>query len=121
MPLRGSEVARLKVSDFDWRNKTLSVRRSKDGSKHRYPLRSDVALAVLNDLKVRPPIQSEQLFLTIKAPFRPVRRKSLYALTNHRLQKLGISTGRRGPHSRRETNKNLDTVADLSRAHRQVK
>jgi integrase/recombinase XerD len=97
--LRGSEAARLKVSDFDWRKKTLSVRRSKDGSKQRYPLRSDVARAVLNYIKVRPRIQSDQLFLTIKAPFRPVRQRSFYALTSHRLGKLGISTGRRGPHS----------------------
>jgi integrase/recombinase XerD len=97
--LRSAEIARLRIGDFDWEKQTLSVRRSKNGLLQRYPLCLEVAEAVLNYIKIRPDCNSDQLFVTIKTPYRPVRQKSFYSITSHRLKKIGINTGRRGPHS----------------------
>jgi integrase/recombinase XerD len=96
--LRISEMARLKVSDFDFRNMTLRVRRSKNNLLHCFPLEESVAKAVKHYLKVRPKC-NEPLFLTIKTPFRPANRKTFYAITNYRFAKLGIRDGKRGPHA----------------------
>ncbi len=95
---RISEMARLKVSDFDFSNRTLSLRRSKNHELQRYPLDFAVALAVQQYLEVRPR-QFDRIFLTVKTPYRPVNKKSFYAMSNYRLEKIGITTGRRGPHA----------------------
>lgn len=97
--LRSGEMARLRISDFDWKKRTLTVHRLKKGSKQRYPLGNEVAEAVHKYLGVRPKCNSDRLFLTIKTPYRPVRRKSFYSLTSYRLEKIGIIAGRRGPHA----------------------
>ena len=96
--LRISEMARMRVSDFDFRKMTLRVRRSKNNLLHQFPLDTKVASAVKRYLKVRPR-RHDRLFLKRKAPFRPVDRKSFYAITNYRFAKLGIRSGRRGPHA----------------------
>jgi site-specific recombinase XerD len=96
--LRISEMARLKISDFDFRKMTLRVRRSKNNLLHQFPLDTKVASAVEQYLRVRPKC-NERLFLTIKTPFRPVHRKTFYAITSYRFAKLGIRDGKRGPHA----------------------
>jgi integrase/recombinase XerD len=96
--LRNSEIARLKVSDVDFRTMTLAVRRSKNGPIQRYPLADDVMKAIRHYLKVRPRRYS-RIFLSIKAPFPPARVKTFYAITYYRFSKIGLTTGRRGPHA----------------------
>ena len=50
-------------------------------------------------IKVRPVCSCEQLFVTLNPPYRAVNRKGLGMLVRHRLKKIGITTGRLGPHS----------------------
>ena len=45
--LRSSEVARLRLSDFDWRDETLTVQRSKRGGVQQYPIQYEVGEAIL--------------------------------------------------------------------------
>jgi integrase/recombinase XerD len=97
--LRSGEMARLQLTDFDWDKRTIAVRRSKNNLVQRYPLRLDVAEAVAKYIAIRPRCNSFQLFVTIKTPYRPVLRKSFYSITRHRLEKIGIDTGRKGPHA----------------------
>jgi len=97
--LRSSEVARLRESDFDWRTGTLTVRRSKRGPFQRHPLNPLVRRAVLKYIEVRPECSCEQLFLTLKTPYRGASKRSFYELTSRRLKQIGISRGRMGPHS----------------------
>jgi integrase/recombinase XerD len=96
--LRISELARLRISDFDFQKKTLALRRSKNGQLQRYPLKKNVATAVRQYLKARPR-NCAQLFLGIKPPYHPAEPKTFYHITHYRFEKLGIKTGRRGPHA----------------------
>jgi site-specific recombinase XerD len=96
--LRISELARLRTTDFDFKAFALTVRRSKNGQLQRYPLNREVVDAVRRYLKARRR-NINQLFLTIKTPYRPAHRKTFYSITHYRFAALGITTGRRGPHS----------------------
>ena len=97
--LRSREIERLTILDFYWDKKTLTVRRSKRGPAQRYPLERHVARSVLRYANVRPICSCEQLFITLNPPYRAVTRKALGMLVRHRLAKIGITTGRLGPHS----------------------
>lgn len=97
--LRSSEMAQLLLSDFDWKKTTLTVRRSKRGQQQRYPIAPEVRRAVLNYIKVRPRCGYRNLFISLWPRYRPIGRSSFYDLTSDRLKKLGITTGRLGPHA----------------------
>ena len=51
--------------------------------------------------RVRPCIRSRSLFLTLRAPFRPLVATSLHYLVSTRLKALNICCPRRGPHALR--------------------
>ena len=97
--LRSREIERLTPLDFDWEKRILTVRRSKRGPAQRYPLQNDVARSVLRYIKRRPICSCEQLFVTLNPPYRVISRKGLGMLVRHRLNKIGINSGRLGPHS----------------------
>jgi integrase/recombinase XerD len=97
--LRCSEAARLVLSDFDWKKKTVIMRRSKRGRKQILPFPSDVRQAVLNYIRMRPRCSCRHLFVTLRTPYRPIGKSSLYCLTSRRLRKLGLISGCLGPHS----------------------
>jgi integrase/recombinase XerD len=99
--LRSREVERLTVSDFDHDKKILTICRSKRGPAQRYPLRRDVARSVLRYIRVRPQCSCDRLFVTLTPPYRVVSGKGLEILVRHRLKKIGITSGRLGPHSLR--------------------
>ena len=97
--LRCSEAARLLLSDFDWKKRTVTLRRSKRGRKQMLPFPLDVRQAVLNYIRLRPRCSVRQLFVTLRPPYRPIQKTSFYCLTSRRLKKLGIISGCLGPHS----------------------
>ena len=97
--LRSREIERLTALDFDWDKRILTVRRSKRGPAQRYPLRNDIVQNIRRYIKVRPICSCEQLFVTLNPPYRSVNRRGLGMLVRHRLKKIGITTGRLGPHS----------------------
>ena len=51
--------------------------------------------------QVRPCCARREIFLTLKAPFRPLSAGALYHLVSSRLSELSIQSQRRGPHSLR--------------------
>jgi len=51
--------------------------------------------------EVRPHCGRREVFLTLKAPFRPLSAGGLYHVTRSRFDHLGIQTPRRGPHALR--------------------
>jgi site-specific recombinase XerD len=70
--LRSIEVARLELSDLDWRAGELLVR-GKGGSENRLPLPDDVGTALAEYLTVRGRRAFRHVFLTLRAPTRPIR------------------------------------------------
>jgi site-specific recombinase XerD len=70
--LRSIEVARLELSDLDWRAGELMVR-GKGGREDRLPLPDDVGTALAEYLTVRGRRELRRVFLTLRAPTRPIR------------------------------------------------
>ena len=100
--LRRGEVVALTLDDVDWEHDILHVSHPKQRSKQDYPPAAEVGEAILRYLElVRPRIVSRSLFLTIRAPFRPLAPTSLHYLVNRRLGVLNINCRRGGPHSLR--------------------
>jgi integrase/recombinase XerD len=100
--LRSGEVVALTLDDVDWEREILHISRPKQRCKQDYPLAAEIGEAILRYLEhVRPHVASRSLFLTIRAPFRPLASTSLHYLVNRRLRVLNISCRRGGPHSLR--------------------
>lgn len=63
---------------------------------------ADTGRALLRYLRrARPPSSYREVFLTLRAPFVPVCRNSLYHAVRSRLDASGIDASKKGPHSLR--------------------
>ena len=100
--IRAGEVVGLRLNDLDWEAETLRVRRPKPRRTHLYPLSRGVAQAIVHYLReVRPPRPERTLFLTLNAPIRALSPVAISHLVTRRLDRLGITGKRRGPHPNR--------------------
>ena len=100
--LRSGEVAKLRLEDIDWALEQFTVTRTKQHRSQIYPLTHDVGSAIVRYLQeVRPGCGRREVFLTLKAPFRPLSAGGLYHLTRSRFDRLGVHTPHRGPHALR--------------------
>ncbi len=100
--LRAGEVSGLQLGDFDWEQEMLRVRCPKPGRTHLYPLSPGVGQTVLRYLReVRPAHPERRLFLTMRAPIKPLSRGVIKGIVCTRLDRLGITGKRRGPHALR--------------------
>ena len=100
--LRASEVVNLTLEDFDWRNETFIVRRSKRGRIQQYPIQFEVGEAILSYLRRgRSLSPSRNVFLTLKPPYRPVRAATLWTIIEERISRLEIHETPFGPHALR--------------------
>lgn len=100
--LRSGEIRGLQLDDLDWEEETLRVRRSKSGHSDIYPLSQGVGMAILRYIReVRPTRTDRTLFFTMVAPVRPLTRKAMGLLVTRRLRRVGVVSGRRGPHALR--------------------
>ena len=100
--LRAGEVAGLQIDDLDWQEEALRVRRPKPGRTHHYPLSRGVGQAIVRYLRdLRPPHSERRLFLTLSAPLRPLSGGAVGHVVRSRLDRLGITGKRRGPHALR--------------------
>lgn len=100
--LRAGEVAGLRLDDLDWAEERLQVRRPKPGRTHHYPLSRGVGQAILRYIReVRPQRRERALFLKLNAPVRPMTRTTIGHVVRSRVDRIGISGKRRGPHALR--------------------
>jgi len=96
--LRAGEVSRLRLEDFDWEQELFHVVSSKTKRVRTYPLTRSVGDAILRYLQeVRPRSSYRELFLSLRAPFRPVC-KSLWSMVADRWRSLHVSLSHSGPH-----------------------
>jgi len=99
---RSREVSQLRLDDLDWDRERIRVHRSKGRHDQAYPLIQNVGNAIVRYLKeVRPRTTRRELFLTLRAPFRPLSTGAMYWLVSSRMADLGIEPIHRGPHSLR--------------------
>lgn len=100
--LRSSEVAGLRLEDFDWRSETFIVRRAKHGGVQQFPIQYEVGEAILEYLRNgRPRCDSRHVFVGVCVPYRPLGPGGMWGVVGNRMKKLGIQPERLGPHSLR--------------------
>jgi len=100
--LRSSEVARLRLDDIDWENSRLSVYRPKQRKTQTYPLISTVGNAIIRYLRtVRQQSSHREIFLTLKAPLRPLSEGGLYNIVSQCIVNAEVQTRHKGPHALR--------------------
>lgn len=100
--LRRGEVARLLLSDFDWRARTFTVRRSKRGGVQQFPTCPELSDAILRYVRnARPQSSSPNLFLSFHPPYGPIHPCSLWEIVKFRMRRLGVRSTQMGPHSLR--------------------
>ena len=120
--LRTSEATGLLLNNFDWKNKTFTVRRSKNGVFQQFPIVRALETSLTRYLKLgRPNCSSEYLLVTHRPPFHPLSSLDVSQDLRLRLTKLGIQSLRKGPMALRHScatrllNKNmsLQEIADF--------
>ena len=100
--LRSSEVARLRLEDFDWRSETFTVRRAKGGGVQQYPIQYEVGEAILAYLRYgRPRCACRQVFVTLHLPYRAIGAAGMWLVVAKRMEEMGLETKHRGPHALR--------------------
>jgi len=100
--LRSGEVRRLQLEDLDWSHDQIRIVRSKSGRQETLPIEPRVGNAIVRYLRqARPKADSRALFLTLRAPHRPLSAGGLYNIVRHHLSKVSSPTKGRGPHALR--------------------
>jgi integrase/recombinase XerD len=100
--LRVSELTAILLDDFDWQDKTFTVRRAKRGGLQQYPITLEVEEAVRNyQQRERPSCTCGNLFITARSPHRRLGTQTVQNLVTGRMRELGIQAERSGPHALR--------------------
>lgn len=101
--LRCGEVKKLRLEDIDWKNEVLYVRREKNVKSQKFPLSQTVGNAILNYLQNARPnnCHCREIFITRRAPYRPLSSSAFFQIVSKRLKPLGIDLKHFGPHSLR--------------------
>jgi integrase/recombinase XerD len=96
--LRASEVAGLKFDDIDWPNASFSVI-GKTRCEVRLPLPQEVGDALLRYLEsARPGLDSDRVFVSAIAPWRPITRYVVKSVTARAIQRAGVEAPSSGAH-----------------------
>ena len=99
---RVGEVAGLTLDDLDWEHEVIRIRRVKRHDVQTYPLSKEAGVALLRYITdVRPRGRWREVFLTLKAPHRPISRAGLYHLASRVLCARGLRLRHHGPHALR--------------------
>lgn len=98
--LRSIEIARLQLDDLDWRAGDLLVR-GKARRDDRLPLPDDVGEALAGYLALRGRHDSRSVFLTLRAPTRPIRADLVGDVVQRHCRWAGVPHV--GPHRLRHT------------------
>lgn len=100
--LRRSEAANLLLTDIDWIANRFTVRRARRGGFQQFPLSEELATALRGYIdKARPRSSCPQVFMTLKAPLRPLVAHTVSDVVRSRMRKLGVSSKHTGPQSLR--------------------
>ena len=100
--LRSGEVRRLRLDDVDWAHDRIHFVRSKSRREETAPLEPRVGNAVARYLHDgRPKTDSRVIFLTLRAPHRPLSAGGLYNVVRRQLSEAEAPKRGLGPHGLR--------------------
>lgn len=102
--LRRSEAANLLLNDIDWAANRFTVRRAKREGFQQFPLSEELGTAIWRYIEnARPRCLFPHVFMTLKAPFRPLVAHTMSDVVRSRMRKLGIPSKHCGPQCLRHT------------------
>jgi site-specific recombinase XerD len=100
--LRSGEVRRLAIEDLDWQRERIRVVRSKSSREQLLPLEPSTGNAIARYLRHgRPTSTSRIVFLTLRAPHRPLSAGGVYDVVRRYLSAADLPRKGRGPHGLR--------------------
>jgi integrase len=104
--IRSGDIVNLKISAIDFQSDVIAFTQSKTVVPQRLELLPELKDAILAYLTVsRPDTNYQNLFITHRAPFRPLSVSAVTILITRYMKKSGIVTGdrKRGGHALRMT------------------
>lgn len=104
--LRASDIANLSFANFDWDKSRITLQQYKTGKEIELPLLTEIGEAIINYLKFgRPRSSYPNVFLSARAPYRPMTGCAVSSAVRQIIDGSGISIGQRrhGPHSMRHS------------------
>jgi site-specific recombinase XerD len=125
--LRASDVVALQFGDFDWKQGRVRVA-GKQRRETGLPLPQDVGDAILRYIELeRPATATDYVFLTARAPIRPIGANGLRDVVGRLIERTGVQSPSRGTHILRHSlatrllreGATLDTIGAVLR-HRDV-
>jgi len=99
--LRSSEVINLRLTDIDFRQGVMTIRRAKNRRVQRLPMSRELEQSLQDYINVRPACTCANVFVTQTAPFRKVSNSSMYSPIRRKIQQLEIDSRTKGPHALR--------------------
>ncbi|MFH1799843.1 MAG: site-specific integrase [Candidatus Omnitrophota bacterium] len=94
--MRGSQAAALQLHDISWSRSTIRIPPGKNGKEVVLPLLEPVGEAILRYLRYRPQCPSRHVFITVRAPHRPLTDLVVSMLVRRRMAKAGVKVLRSG-------------------------
>jgi integrase/recombinase XerD len=101
--VRGESIAELLLEDICWPRSTIRIRARKRGKEVVLPLIEAVGEAVLCYLKRRPESPFREVFLSARAPFRPIHGLVVSGITRRYMIKAGVKIPKSGSHTLRHS------------------
>ena len=99
--LRSSEVIGLQLSDLDFQQRVMTVRRAKNRRIQRLPMSSELVDAFRDYISVRPSCACKHVFVTQTSPFRQIGNTAMYSRISQKIKELGIESRTKGAHALR--------------------
>lgn len=100
--LRSGEVRRLRLDDIDWFHDRIRFVRSKSGREETAPIEPRVGNGIARYLRDgRPKADSRVVFLTLRAPYRPLSTGGMYNVVRRHLPEVESPKRGLGPHGLR--------------------
>lgn len=98
--VRGGQVRALCLEDIDWTNDRILFKALKHGKDSLLPLTVEVGQSLLSYLQnARPPCRYSEVFLTVRAPYRPLPNSSTLAvIVDRHIRAAGIDSHAKGAH-----------------------
>lgn len=101
--LRACDVAALRLQDLNWRHDVIHARRPKTDTSEDVPLIPIVGNALIAYLHQRPSSPHEEIFLTVKAPIRPLLSQRISWRVSGYLKRAGVKVAKLGSHTLRHS------------------
>ena len=120
--VRGISVAQLLLEDLDWPHSRIRIRAQKGGKEVVVPLLEAVGEALIQYLRHRPEATPfREVFLGLKAPFRPLSGLAISQVVQQHMKKSGIKTTHSGARTLRHSwalralahNSAIKSIADV--------